>query len=39
MHQSGMILITILNFILYEPEICTAYHDYVPQFYAITCKK
>lgn len=39
MHQSGMILITILNFILYEPEIYAAYPDYVPQFYGITCKK
>ena len=39
MYQSGMILITILNFILYEPEICTAYPDCGPQFYGITCKK
>ena len=39
MHQSGMILITILNFTLYEPAICTTYPDYVPQFYGITYKK
>ena len=29
MHQSGMILITILNFTLYEPAICIAYPDYM----------